>query len=206
MKNFIAIAVLLMLTGCSTSQLLTSSEPQKTIYSLRPVEAVGEPSGQVARVLEIALPSVPPGMDRDRIALYLADGQKLDYYAGAQWSSTLDVLVQNVTRRTASSVLPYVVAITPDQGITPNYRLQLKINEFQPVYGVDTSTSPIVKANIEFTLIQLPSDKIVTSFTLSKETQVSDNRLDLITLGLENLLQDIEHEGFLKMDEKLRNP
>ena len=142
-------------------------------------------------------------MDRDRIALFLNDGQKLDYFAAARWSSTLDHVVQDFTRRSSSAVLPYIVAVTPDQGIEADYRLQIKINEFQPVYGIDGSSAPLVKGSIEFTLIQLPLDKIVTSFTLSKQETVSENRLDLITLALENILREIERDAFLKMDAKL---
>lgn len=192
------------LSGCSTSNLLKSTEPQQTIYSLRPVESTGATSGVLARILEISAPSVPPGMERDRIALFLDDGQKLDYYAGARWSSSLDHIVQEFTRRTAGATLAYIVAVTPDQGIAADYRLQIKINEFQPVYAAGSSEPPYLKASIEFMLIRLPSDQIVSSFTLSRNMSAEDNRLDVITLGLEKLLREIEHEAFVKIDKKLQ--
>jgi ABC-type uncharacterized transport system auxiliary subunit len=193
-----------ILSGCSTGDLLKSTEPPQTIYSLRPIESTGEPSQVLAHVLEISAPSVPPGMEQDRIALYLDDGQKLDYYAGARWSSSLEHIVQEFTRRSASAALPYIVAVTPDQGIEADYRLQIKINEFQPVYTAGSNDVPLLKANIEFTLIRLPVDQIVSSFTLSRQEAASENRLDIITLGLENLLQEIEHEAFIKIDQKLQ--
>lgn len=201
-----ALALSLLLGGCSTSNLLTSTEPQQTIYTLRPVEPSGQGSVAAARVVEITTPSLPPGMDSDRYVLFLDDGQKLDYFAAARWSAGLDQIVQNITRRSASAVLPYVVAITSGQGVDPDYRLQLKVNEFQPVYGTDSTAAPLLKASIEFTLVAVPEDKIVSSFTLTKQEVAADNRLDVITLGLERMLQDIEREAFTKLDPKLRAP
>lgn len=206
LKHTLAAMVLaLALAGCSTSNLLQSTEPQQTIYTLRPVEASGESSPVMARVIEISAPSVPPGMEQDRIALFLDDGQKLDYYAGARWSSSLEHVVQEFTRRTAGATLPYIVAVTPDQGIEADYRLQIKINEFQPVYAKGSSgAAPYLKASVEFTLVRLPVDEIVGSFTLSRNVEAQDNRLDVITLGLESLLQEIERDAFAKIDKKLQ--
>lgn len=204
MKIIAALALILALGGCSSGSLLTSTEPQQTIYTLRPIASTGAASGTSARVLEISTPSLPPGMESDRIALFLDDGQKIDYFASARWSASLDYIIQDFTRRTASAALPYVVAVTKDQSIEADYRLQIKVNEFQPVYGADAKAAPVLKANIEFTLIRLPSDQIVSSFTLSKQEALQENRLDLITLGLEKLLQDIEREAFAKIDTKLQ--
>lgn len=198
-----ALAFMMVLGGCA-SGMLTSTEPQQTIYSLRPVESGGQTSTVMARVIEITEPSLPPGMESDRIALFLDNGQKLDYYASAKWSSSLDHIIQEFTRRTASAVLPYVVAATPAQDVKAQYKLQMKVNEFQPVYGAQANAAPTLKASIEFTLIRLPSDQIVSNFTLSKSEVAGENRLDVITLGLERLLQEIEYEAFLKIDEKLR--
>ena len=203
-KVIFAALMLLPLAGCA-GDILKSTEPQTTIYSLRPIEPTGDvPSDVLARTLEISSPSVPPGMEQDRIALFLDDGTKLDYYAGAKWTSSLDHVIREFTRRSASAVLPYVVAVTPEQSIPADYRLQIKINEFQPVYAAGSTAAPLLKANFEFTLVRLPTDQIVTSFTLSKGQLAQENGLDSITLGLEDLLQEIEREAFEKIDSKLR--
>lgn len=202
-QGFAALTLALLLGGCST--MLVSKEPQQTIYSLRPAleEQSDIPQTKLARVIEIPRPSVPPGMERNRIALYMNDGQKLDYFASALWAAPLEDVLQNFTRRTATSVLPYVVAVTPDQNLDANYRLQIKVNEFQPVYGGNIDVAPLLKANIEFTLISMPADKIVSSFTLSQQRQLENNRLDLIVAGLESMLQDIEREAFIKMNDRI---
>lgn len=201
-KSRIVSTVLLccFLGACSTSQMLTSKEPKQTIYSLRPLEEGAGVATGPARIVEIAMPSVPPGMDRDRIVLYLDNGQKLDYYAAARWPALLSNILQDFTRRTASTTLPYVVAVTPDQEIDSQYRLQLKVNEFAPVYQIDSSDAPLLKVNLEITLTQLPSDRVLTNFTLSNSMMASKNRLDVIVAGLEKMLQDLEQQAFLKID------
>lgn len=205
-KIIMAAALAFLLPACSTSELLKSTEPQQTIYTLRPVASSGQGSAATARVVEIAAPSLPPGMESDRYVLFLDDGQKLDYFAAARWSAGLDQILQDVTRRSASAVQPYIVATTPGQGVDPDYRLQLKVNEFQPVYGADSMAAPTLKVSIEFTLVSVAEDKIVSSFTLTRHDAASENRLDVITLGLEHMLQEIEREAFMKLDPKLRAP
>lgn len=202
--NFIIMACALIITGCSPNKILTSTQPQQTIYTLRPVETTAMPSNATARVVEIATPSLPPGMDTDRIALFLENGQKVDYYAAARWSAPLRYILQDFTRRNAIAVLPYVVPVTPEQNIQADYRLQMKINEFQPVYETSYEKAPLIKVNVEFSMVHVASDKIISSFTLSKQEQASENRLDIIMAGLERILQEIERDAFIRLDKKMQ--
>ena len=199
----LAVVAALMMGGCSTSGILTSTEPQSTLYTLRHAQAVENTSNQMAKIVEIARPHVPPGFETDRIALYTANGQKIDYFAAAKWSEILDEVLQDYTRRSVVANLPYVVAVTPDQSIVADYRLQIKINDLQPVYGESISAAPVLKAAIEFTLIHLPDERIVSSFTLSKEADSSSNNLDVIVAGMESLLQELYGRAFDKMDEHI---
>jgi len=201
MKTILALSMAMALGGCAGLQ---SDAPPDAIYSLRPAAATGEIETGPVKILEIAPPAVPPGMDRDRIALYTNDGQRLDYFASAVWSSDLGDVLQNFTRRSAMTILPYVVAVTPDQSIAPNYRLQVKLNEFEPVYQGNLDQIPNLKVEAEFTLVALPHETMISSFTLSRNGAAQDNRLDSITAGLEGMLQDIEHEAFLKIDPLMR--
>lgn len=206
MMKFLPVLALVLLTGCGGFK---STEPQQTIYSLRPLPATEAESLNVmgiARVIEIMKPTMPPGMERDRIALYLNNGSKLDYYAGYRWSSTLDEVIQNFTRRTATNSLPNVVAVISEQAVDAQFRLQMKVNEFQPVYASDAQSNPRLITNIEFTLISLPDEKILTSFTMGREGTANSNRLDVITAGLEKMLQDIEKDAFIRLEPWLKNP
>ena len=206
MIKFLPLLALALLAGCGS---LKSTEPQQTIYSLRPLPATEQEGLNVmglARVIEIMKPTMPPGMERDRIALYLNNGSKLDYYAGYRWSSTLDEVIQNFTRRTAANTLPNVVAVISEQAVDAQFRLQMKVNEFQPVYAGEATDNPRLITNIEFTLISLPDEKILTSFTMGREGTATSNRLDVITAGLEKMLQDIEKDAFTRLEPWLKNP
>lgn len=206
MMKYIPLIALIFVAGCGA---LKSTEPQQTIYSLRPLAAT-QPEGLnvmgIARVVEIMKPTMPPGMERDRIALYLNGGSKLDYYAGYRWSAALDEVIQNFTRRTATNSLPNVVAVISEQAVDAQFRLQTKVNEFQPVYASDATSNPRLITNLEFTLISLPDEKILTSFTMGREGTATSNRLDVITAGLEKMLQDIEKDAFARLEPWLKNP
>lgn len=205
MRNFVlSLMTVTALAGCSTSSLLKSTEPQTTTYALQPLQASGGEHTGAARVVEISRPTVPPGFQTERIALYLEGGRKLDYYSGAEWPDMLDSVLQEVTRRSLTNALPYAVAMAPAQAIDPDFRLQTKINDFQPVYASDAGDTPVLKVSVEFTLIALPSEKIVSSFTLSDEQSAQSNRLDVIAEGLEKMLQDIEGQAFGKLDAYMR--
>lgn len=200
-----SFGAILLLAGCGTSSLLTSQEPRQTIYALRAAAVDSAvPMDAPAQIIEITQPTLPPGMERDRIALYLDGGRKLDYFAAARWTSSLDDVLQDFTRRMAGNVLPYVIAVTPQESIHPNYRLQIKMLDFQPVYEGNADGTPMIEAVVEFTLVSLPKDKVVTSFVLGKRGRASDNRLDVITAGLEKMLQEIEYEAFMRIDHHLR--
>lgn len=204
MKYFIVMMLSVLLSGCAGGSFLQSNEPLPTIYTLRPAPPVENAANHPARVLEIAPVAVPPGFDRDRIALYTDGGQKLDYFAGASWSARLEDVLENVTQRSATNILPYVIAVPPGREIDVDYRLQLKVNEFQPVYDRGANEAPMLKSEIQFTLIALPDEQIISSFVLARGGRASANRLDVIAAGLEKMLQDMEAEAFASLEKFIR--
>lgn len=203
-RLFLSFLAIVFLAGCSTSEILKSSEPRQKIYALHPVKHadVGEPG--MARVVEVARPSVPPGFETDRIALYVDGGRTLDYYSGAKWADILDAVLQDVTRQSMTNILPYVVAMNPNEANNANFRLQTKFKEFQPVYGSSTSIAPELHASVEFTLITLPHENIVGNFTLSRRMHAASNNLRSVTSTLETMLQEIHKEAFERLDARMR--
>jgi uncharacterized lipoprotein YmbA len=203
MKKIIPLFALFLLTACGSFK---STEPQQMLYTLRPAPATEAPAIGQRVVVEVVRPTVPPGFDRDRIALYLNGGNRLDYFAGSRWSSTLDELIQTFTVRTASNLYPNVVANASEQNVSAQYRLQMKVNEFQPVYQGTATSNPRLVTNIEFTLIDLPEETILTSFTMGREGTATSNRLETITVGLEKMLQEIERDAFARLEPWLKTP
>ena len=197
---FLALA---LLAGCSTSEILKSSEPRQTIYALHPVKETPPTESGLARVVEISRPSVPPGFETDRIALYVDGGRTLDYYSGAKWADILDAVLQDFTRQSMTNILPYVVAMSPNEANNANFRLQTKVKEFQPVYGASTSSAPELFVSVEFTLIALPQEDIIGNFTLARRAPATSNDLGTITAELESMMQEIQKEAFERFDARL---
>ena len=201
---FLLSLTALALTGCSPTKLLTTDEPRQTIYALR--GQVSEPSGYTgpSKIVEIAHPTLPIGFERSRIAFYMDDGRKLDYYASANWPGPLDGVLEEFTHRMLAATLPAIITVSPTQPVDADFRLQTRVIDFQPVYGSSFDAAPLLQTRIEFTLVALPSEKIVSSFTLQNETQASSPRRDVIISELEAQLQAIESEAFVKLAPHLK--
>lgn len=194
----------LALAACSPTKLLTTDEPRQTTYALRGNAA--EPSGFTgpAKIVEIAHPTLPTGFERNRIALYMDGGRKLDYYASANWPGPLDGVLEEFTHRILASTLPAIITVSPTQPVDADFRLQTRVIDFQPVYGTSFEAAPLLQTRIEFTLVTLPAEKIVSSFTLESEIEASSPRRDVIISELEAQLQAIETEAFIKLAPHLK--
>ncbi len=204
MRGFIILAAFLpVLSACAGGGILKSTEPRQVIYTLRPAPEDGSKTAGAARIVEIAKPQVPPGFETDRIALYTQGGKKLDYYAGAKWADLLDSTLQDTLRRSARNVLPSIVAITSTQGMDGQFRLQTKVNEFAPVYADGTTAAPTVRVSVEFTLVRLPDNVIVSSFILGQTRVVEANSLDAATGAMEEMMQQTLTEAFRRMEKTL---
>lgn len=188
----------LLLSGCA-GKLLQSNEPTANIYSLhegRNITAASISSNALTKTLEIQRPALPPGFDTARIGMYLENGRRIDYYSGARWASPLDEVLQEFTIQTARKTLPRAIVASPGQAIDSDYRLQIKVNEFQPVYSAGPDQAPVLMAGLTFTLLSMPNEKIITSFTIDQQEVAQSNTLGSVTAGLEHLLQSVEAKAF----------
>ena len=188
----------LLLTGCASS-LLKSNEPAPTIYSLRPtsdLQAIEAPAKFTAKIIEIQRPALPPGFDTAQIGMYLADGRQINYFTGAKWPSPLDDTLQEFTNQTARLMLPSLIVTYPGQSIETNYRLQIRVNDFEPIYTDGPNQPPQLVASLTFNLLAMPDEKLLTSFTVEQKKTADGNSLGSITDGLQGLLQSVEQQAF----------
>lgn len=196
-KMIPALLSVLVLSGCAS--LLTSNSEPQAIYSLkeaRDITALNSSTSGLSHVLEIQRPVLPPGFDTARIAMYLENGRRMDYYADAKWASPLDEVLQEFTLQTARKTFPQAIVAVSGQALDADYRLQIKVNEFQPVYSGVAETAPLIVASLSFTLLAMPEERIVTSFTIEQQEAAQANTLGSITAGLERLLQSVEARAF----------
>ncbi len=200
MKKFLVLALSssVLLSGCASSFFKSDDKPQ-AIYSLRASPAI-EPlqarKKTTTKILEIQRPVMPPGFDTARMGMYLEGGRRLEYYANARWASPLDEVIQEFTLQTARKTMPDSIAALPGQSLAADYRLQMKVNDFQPVYAGGPSDAPRLNASFSFTLLSMKDGRIVTSFTIEQQEPAQANTLGAVTAGLERLLQAVETKAF----------
>ena len=216
MKNKPAIArvfllsCLLALSGCIS--LPSSAGKDKvplSLYTLHPrLAQKAEISSQpkASGVIVMPKPEVPAGLETERIALYLQQGRKLDYYADAAWSGSLDDLLQDFIIQSGRRDLPGKIVGTPDLSDSAAYRMVVKITDFQPVYQGAPDKPPRLEAGMTVTLLTLPDEKVKVQFSLKKSAAASANRLTVITKGMESLLQSLTDEAFQKIAPYLAGP
>ncbi len=191
----IAVASVLALTAC---QGLTSTKKPVSIYNLR-YTASTQSTSTAAGVLVVGEPALPSGMETDRIALYLDDGRRMDYYADVMWAESLEDVLQDVIVQAGRAALPNMVVDSPRLNIPGNYRLAVKVLDFAPVYNGASESAPYLKVAVNFTLVHLPEKNVVTDFTLESGQASTSNDLTAISGGLETLLQDILTKAFVKV-------
>lgn len=206
-RTVLLAIVLATLSGCISIGGGNKNAPPAAIYALHPAgaaKAVTISKGQAAITIAVPKPDVPAGFSTDRIALYLENGRRLDYYEGALWAARLDDLLQKFVIQTARQTLPGKIVDTPDLATSPRFKLMLKVTDFQPVYERAADTPPRLDADMSVTLIALPANTITTQFTVKESTRAAANTQTAVTQGLEKLLQTMMEQTMQKIAPVLR--
>jgi len=200
-KLLVAIFSLTFVTGCAGLPSLGGNKQSapELIYT---IQASGsEPSGPPRHAkgpvtIAVPKPELPAGLDTERIALYLDQGHRLDYYADAKWSARLDDLLQDFLIEKVRQRLPGKIVGTPDLGASARYKLAIKVTEFGPVYAATPDKPP--RLDVGMTVTVLAGDMAKTQFTVKKSATAAENKLKDVTGGLENVLQSATDEALQK--------
>ena len=205
-RQWLHLVLPLALTGC-LSLPSSGAKDASSIYTLRAsasasaAAAAKTPTPAQARGREVVVvpkPELPAGLGTERIALYLQEGRKLDYYADAKWSARLDDLLQDYVIQRAKQDLPGKVVGTPDLAPSARYRLALKVTDFGPVYADMADKAPRLDVALTATVIALPGETVKTQFTVKKSSAASANSLTAITNELGTLLASATDETLQK--------
>jgi len=201
-RQWLHLVLPLALTGC-LSLSSSGAKDASSIYTLHASAsaAAQAPTPAQARGREVVVvpkPELPAGLGTERIALYLEQGRKLDYYADAKWSAPLDDLLQDYVIQRAKLDLPGKVVGTPDLAPSARYRLALKVTDFGPVYADMADKAPRLDVALTATVIALPGETVKTQFTVKKSSAASANSLTAITNELGTLLASATDETLQK--------
>ena len=133
MRIYVSMGCLMSALLLGACMPLKSSQPAPVIYALH---GLPEPRQQIKKnilhVIAVREPEVPPGFNVNKIALYLYNTRRLDYYMNAAWPERLGKILQGVIEQSAQR-LPNTIAADQDSGIPASYEIWIKVNDFEPV-------------------------------------------------------------------------
>jgi ABC-type uncharacterized transport system auxiliary subunit len=134
-----ALLPLMLLTACAG--VLTSEQPPRQNYLLRPYEATAAPAGGAAQPELLLQLAVIPGLDTDRVLALGADA-RLNHYANARWPDHLPEVLASVLRRALESSGRFGSVEIAATGAADAWSLALEVREFyglQDAGGMTTS-------------------------------------------------------------------
>lgn len=189
----LAFVCLAALAGCGS--ITKSKAPPVSVYTIHAEKPEKRSSTAAVFVQE---PEVPAGFDTPRIALHLSGGRRMDFYADAAWPDALNKVLQDFIIQSAS-----FSAMTPDSGVNAPYSLQVKVNDFQPVYDGAATGMPEVRVSLTFRLILRSDEKLLHDFTLTEKMPASANTITAITGDLETLLRKIVADALARVGKNV---
>lgn len=188
-RHIIPLFAVLLLAGCLS---LKSNAPPVTTYNLRAGAPMSEGKGIAVAVEE---PTVPAGMDTERIILSLDGGRRQDHYAGAAWPESLPKVLQRLLIQSAPRG---IVAASPEQDIAARYVLQTDIREFGPVYAAGPDGVPEIRIAAKFKLLRAEGRSHTMVFSRQASMPATANTMTAITADMEKLAGEFFAEEFQK--------
>lgn len=182
---------LILMASCSTPPR------QEQAFTLNPVSMATSQLTDTHYIISITRPLVPKIYESRKIVLFFAEKQQHAYYAVSTWNKNFPDIIQVVTQKSSTSILPYL-ALSDNADL----RLVMAIHSFQPVYKKRLSETPHLEASIEFNLYK--SSQIMRSFTIEKRVQARSSKTEDIIRDMELMLQDIQLDAFNRIDIYLR--
>lgn len=196
MKIFITLMSVFLISACMP---FSSSQPAPAIYTLNGSSSLQQQvKKNILHVIAVQQPEVPAGFDTDKIALYLYNKRRLDYYKNAVWPAPLGTVVGDIILQSART-LPHTIAVTGDAGTLASAELYVKVNDLEPVYVADATTPPRLRVSLSFRLVAPSGKKILLEATYSATTPATANTQTAIVSGLAALLQRVNRRAFTEI-------
>jgi len=127
----IAVALLLLLAGCST--LIPGQGPPPNLYRLTPKSTFDPSVPSVDWQLVLSPPSSPGAVDTIRIVL--APGPtRIDYYAEASWTDRMPAMLQALMLESFENSGKIISVGRRAVGLRSDYELRTDVREFQAEY------------------------------------------------------------------------
>lgn len=183
---------LVLLTACAG--LLTSEQPARQNYLLRPYEASFAPAGGAAQPDLLLHLSVIPGLDTDRI-LALGTDARLNHYANARWPDHLPEVLTSVLRRSLEATGRFASVEDAATGAVDAWSLDLEVREF---YGIQNTTGLTTSGRVGLAG-RLSCGGQAHVLRLSESAPVAEERLAVVVAAHQVALDQVTRQLIERM-------
>jgi cholesterol transport system auxiliary component len=159
------------LAGCS--DLIGPSSAPVQLYALKPAAGAAGTGSKVPWHLSVGMPTATDYLDRSRIALVQPD-TSVDYFAGAQWTDHLPILVQEALIEAFENSGRIDGVAAESDGFKADYILQTDLRDFEARYDQPDGI-PTAVVRIEAKIAPTIGRNIVSSLQSSHQAQASQN-------------------------------
>jgi cholesterol transport system auxiliary component len=170
-RIFLTGAAALSLSACG-GNLLGPPDPG-AIYPVRPVFTAPASGAPVNWSLAILRPTVPGGLDSDRIALLQPDGS-MDYYAKASLPDRAPAIIQGALLEGFESSQRIGAVAREQDALHADYNLVTEVKDFEAKYATPDGIPQAVVV-ISAKLVTAHGRKIVETFVASQSVSATAN-------------------------------
>jgi ABC-type uncharacterized transport system auxiliary subunit len=186
----IAAASLLVLgvcgcvTACTGSLFHSKVVPPSTYQLSAPPPNTAASSASTAAPaptnadLAVLKPRIRAGLDTDRIAVLYPD-RRLEYFAHARWSGTVDEVVQDLAVQTFRNGARLRNVSADASAFSSGYWLEIEVADFQAEY-TSAGAPPTINVHLLARVGSAADRHILGSFNVGVRQTAADNRLTAI--------------------------
>jgi ABC-type uncharacterized transport system auxiliary subunit len=138
----LALSCAVTLSACGSLFKSKTAPPQVYLLSARGKDT----AAPIAADLAVLKPTVRPGLNVDRIAALYPD-RRLDYYAGAKWSGSLDDVLQDLAVQEFHAHADLRSVVGDSAPFVSGYWLQIEVLDFQAEYAAGGG-APVVHVRL----------------------------------------------------------
>jgi cholesterol transport system auxiliary component len=189
MRAISLFAILVLLSGCSASDLLAPSGAPAKLYTLRAPAQVATSAPQAHWQLLVATPEAALDIDTSRIAV-VPSSIRIDYYANVAWSGRPPVMLRDLLVESFDRSGRIGAVERQSGGLKSDFVLSCDLRDFQ----VETAAEPVSHITLTVRLIRSRDRAIVASRRFEAKTPAGnsfDGAIAAFDEGLQSLLPQI---------------
>jgi cholesterol transport system auxiliary component len=164
--------------ACTGSLFQSKAVAPSTYLLSAPAAAPAAAPAPLAGDLAILKPRVRAGLDTDRIAVLYPD-RRLQYFADARWSGSLDDVVQDLAVQAFRNGAQLQNVSADASAFGSGYWLEIEIADFQAEYA-SAGAPPTINVRLLARVGSAGTRHILGSFNAGARQTATDNRLTAI--------------------------